>query len=303
MLETEIGAFHLAGIIPLNSQPMDFQFPWHDCLQPIAPNFLAIERAVLECATAGCNTIWIACPYGIQPLLRQRLGDTVQDPVWFSRAKYSRKPDTIKREIPIYYIPVHPKDQDKKDSIVWSILYGCLSLVKVCSKMSHWLVPNKYYVCFPNTVFPSQFVRKYREDIVKKRRFLISFNNKTMLDGELLSGTINNQDIKFLMKEFRNQATGLWDPNSPKRDGIYPTEKLSLDNRYSGRFLTIKDVFSKLLTEEDTKVMTVDWHYPIDSWDHLCLYLGSAERYEMKRPVRPLLKYKELKGIANESKQ
>ena len=55
--------FHLAGVVPVASQPLDFNFPWHDCCMPIAPNYLAVERAVVECAYAGCETIWIVCKF------------------------------------------------------------------------------------------------------------------------------------------------------------------------------------------------------------------------------------------------
>ena len=51
--------FHLAGIIPVAGQPLEFNMPWHDSLMPIAPDYLALERSVVECAYAGCETIWI----------------------------------------------------------------------------------------------------------------------------------------------------------------------------------------------------------------------------------------------------
>ena len=70
-------------------------------MTPIAPNFLAIERAVLECATAGCETIWIVCPSDMQPLLKYRLGEMVQDPVWISR-KFDVFPSESRKQIPIY---------------------------------------------------------------------------------------------------------------------------------------------------------------------------------------------------------
>ena len=76
---------HLAGIIPVAGQPLDFNFPWHDCLQPIGKNYLAIERSALECAFAGCDTIWIACNDDMQPLIKSRIGDYVQDPVYIFR--------------------------------------------------------------------------------------------------------------------------------------------------------------------------------------------------------------------------
>ena len=78
-------SLHLAGIVPVVTKSMNFQLDWHDCLMPIAPNFYAIERAVLECAYAGCNTIWIVANDDTTPLVRHRIGDFIQDPIWLKR--------------------------------------------------------------------------------------------------------------------------------------------------------------------------------------------------------------------------
>ena len=94
-------SFHLAGIIPVAGQPLDFNMPWHDCLMPIGKDYLAVERSVVECAYAGCETIWIVCRKSVQPLLRHRLGDWVQDPVWAYRSREYNKTAHEKR-IPIY---------------------------------------------------------------------------------------------------------------------------------------------------------------------------------------------------------
>ena len=126
-----INSFHLAGIVPISGERLDFNLPWHDCLQPIAQNFLAVERAVLECATAGCETIWIVCDSQMQPLIKYRLGEMVEDPVWVGR-KFDKFPSSSKKAIPIYYVEVHPKDQGKKESLVWSIIYGGKVAKKVC---------------------------------------------------------------------------------------------------------------------------------------------------------------------------
>ena len=72
---------HVVGIVPLVTEPMDFNLDWHDSLMPIAPNYYAVERAVLECAYAGCKTIWIVANDDTTPLIRHRLGDYIQDPV------------------------------------------------------------------------------------------------------------------------------------------------------------------------------------------------------------------------------
>ena len=59
-------AFHLAGIIPVAGHKKDFGFQWDNVLMPIAENYTAIERSVMECAYAGCETIWIVCQQSIE---------------------------------------------------------------------------------------------------------------------------------------------------------------------------------------------------------------------------------------------
>ena len=113
--------FNLAGIIPTAGQSLDFNFPWHDSLIPVGHNYLAVEKAVFDCAMAGCDTIWIVCPKDMQPLIRYRLGDYVVDP-WrfYHELHFSGKPKT--REISIYYVAALPKDADRRDCLAWSII-------------------------------------------------------------------------------------------------------------------------------------------------------------------------------------
>ena len=55
---------------------------WPDFMMPIAPNYTMIEAAIMECAWAGCETIWVCLYEDTAPLVRHRIGDFVQDPVW-----------------------------------------------------------------------------------------------------------------------------------------------------------------------------------------------------------------------------
>jgi len=89
-------SFHLAGIVPVAGQKLDFNFPWHDCLQPIGKNYLAVERAVLECAYAGCETIWVVCHNDMQPLIKHRLGEYVLDPVFYKEQGLALKENNMK---------------------------------------------------------------------------------------------------------------------------------------------------------------------------------------------------------------
>ena len=63
------------------------EWKWPDFMMPIAPNYTMIEAAIMECAWAGCETIWVCLYEDTAPLVRHRIGDFVQDPVWAWRSK------------------------------------------------------------------------------------------------------------------------------------------------------------------------------------------------------------------------
>ena len=78
---------HLAGVIPVSGIASDINSPVGPALLPISLNYLAIERAVTECAYAGCDTIWIVCDDDTTPLIRYALGDLVYDPIYVNRTR------------------------------------------------------------------------------------------------------------------------------------------------------------------------------------------------------------------------
>ena len=103
-------SFHLAGIVPCGGQPLDFGMEWPDFMMPIASNYTMIEAAIMECAWAGCETIWVCLYEDTAPLVRHRIGDFVQDPVWAYR-NHDPIPTARQKRIPIFYVPVHPKNR------------------------------------------------------------------------------------------------------------------------------------------------------------------------------------------------
>ena len=107
----DINSFHLAGVIPVAGQPLDFHFSWHDCMMPLSPNYLAIHHAVMECAWAGCETIWITCHSDMQPLIRHEVGEYVYDPVWYGRS-YEYRPSEVRKIIPTYILEQRKEYRD-----------------------------------------------------------------------------------------------------------------------------------------------------------------------------------------------
>ena len=289
----DLNSFHLAGIIPVAGQPLEFDFPWHDSLMPIAPNYLAIERAVLECASAGCETIWIVCPSEMQPLIKHRAGEAVQDPVWISR-KQDVFPSTSRKEIPIYYVEVHPKDQKKRDSLAWSILYGAKVSKKIGSALSQWVTPNKFYVSFPYGIYPSQHLRKYRSEISGRGNFFVlTDKGESVLDGKFVGFAFEADQLGTLIKYFWDIQTGKFDSSQPiseRRDGKFITKLLPTENRFSGRFFKIRDIFKKLDDSKQTFKVEMEWFYQISTWEEYCNYLSSEERKKMLCPKMKFLR-------------
>jgi len=286
-------AFHLAGIIPIDGQKSDFNLPWHSSLMPIAPDYLAVERAVVECAYAGCKTIWIVCSDDVEPLIRYRIGDYTKDPVCFNRSKYSTVPKNETREIPIFYVPTHPKDRGKRDCLSNSILHGALSAYHISNQISKWLKPKRYYVAFPYSVYSPEVLRPNRKDISSSRGFFLSYDGKTVRDGEYLGFTFDELEYKKYKKVIRD-GTGMYVAGQSYTNGRGPTKKLSIEERWSARNFTLEDVFGNASTE-NCKIIELNCYYNIDSWDNYCYYMGVEK--DMKRPSKHLISYSEFNEI------
>tara|TARA_Y100000310_G_scaffold88714_1_gene85780 strand:+ start:1585 stop:2472 length:888 start_codon:yes stop_codon:yes gene_type:complete len=291
-------SFHLSGIVPVAGFESDFNFPWHDCMQPIAPNYLAIEHAVIECAYAGCNTIWIVCNDDMQPLIRHRLGDFVQDPIWINRS-HEKFPKEHRKQIPIFYIPIHPKDYGKRDCYAWSILYGAVTAWRLSKVISKWIVPRKYYVSFPYGIYCPKVIREHRTTISSEKNFYLSYNGKTFQDGEYLGFSFGEEEYKQFRDIIRTGTgelvPGTFDFDKTKR------QYLPFEERYSARHFTLDKVFKDGIMSTAVGV-ELSWYYPIDNWENLTTFLGSEERKIIKRPHKAILSYKELNpmGVDNE---
>lgn len=294
--------FHLAGIIPVAGQPMDFNMPWHDCLMPIGHNYLAIERSIYECSVAGCETIWIVCHREMQPLLRERIGDWVHDVAFLpsSRKYWTPFPSEQERQIPIYYVPIHPKDRDRRDCLAWSVIYGSLRAFHVSKMISRWTVPDKYYVSFPWGTYPVGGLRKRRDLISCKNNFYIQYDGKTVRDGEYLGFTFGKEEFKAFRHVIRDEGTGHFKPGSYyTKEGGFVGEALPINERWSARNFPLDKVFG-CVTMDGSAVLDLPWYYRIDSWSNYHNYMSSPQSKLVKKPT--YIKYHEWSpvGVDNE---
>ncbi len=281
--------FHLAGIIPVHKNDFSFNFEWPDCLMPISSGLTAVERSVMECAWAGCETIWIVCNDDISPIIRHRIGEMVQDPVCLR--VLDTYPKSTRKPIPIFYVPIHPKHRDKVDWFGWSIIYAALTIFKISVKMSKWLVPARYYVSFPYSVYDPEMVREHRKSISSSRGFYLSYEGKTIKDGEKLGFTFDKDDFVKFRRVIRKQGTKLYKAPPP---GQIPKEKLPPRDRYSARHFTLQKVFGGANTD-NSSVVEVPWCYSLDNWEDYVRYISSAHKVD--RPDKLFLSYREWNNI------
>jgi hypothetical protein len=265
---------------------------------PLAPNYTAVERSVIECAYAGCETIWIVCNDDVSPLIRHRIGEYVYDPIWYGRV-FDPRPSESRKTIPIYYVPIHPKDRDKRDCLGWSVLHGAVTAFKIGAKISKWLTPNKYYVSFPYGVYEPELIRGYRKDISSQNPFYLSYEGNTIVDGEYLGFTFTGKDYVRFRRVIRSEGTGMWD-GSELIDGKYATKKLPIEKRYSARHFSLDKIFNCAILE-DAVVGELPWYHNVDSWEGYCAFIGSTHRGRIIRPTEFLIKYREFNPIGEDN--
>jgi hypothetical protein len=259
---------HLAGIIPIANNESFFDMPWHDCLMPITDDYLAIEKAVFDCALAGCDTIWIVGHMNTQPLIRKRLGEMTIDPltVYSNKELKFKRHDTdeTKKEIQIYYIPIHPKDRDRRDSIAYSVLYGADIAYKTCLNISKWATPDMFFCSFPYGIVAEEDIYEMRKFSNMKRNILMVNKGKTVKDGLMLPFTFLVNDFKRCKNHLNDYAVSVWE-NADNQSAELPTMHYS-----------IKDVFNSLDSSKAQLIESTFYH-EITSWDKYKQFLRSQD--------------------------
>lgn len=254
-MEESLKGRNLAGIIPITGREDKLNLPWSDCLQPLCDGVLAIERSVYECATIGCDSIWIICNDDTAPLIKKRLGDYVVNPEIYESWHFKRMPDLRIEYIPIYYVPVLQKDRNRKDTLGWSILHGALTAYIVHSKISKWVVPSSYFVSFPYGIYNMKSLKSVRGEIRAGNRIYGEFEGKTARDNMYLPFSFTPEDWLEFRRQLNENNTG-------------GDKSLPIEERWSAKHFTLDKIFKHDTIDIDKKVEIKDF-YTLDSWDEL----------------------------------
>lgn len=292
--------FHLAGIIPVAIKGLDFDMPWQDSLMPIAQNYLAIERSVYECAMAGCETIWIVCHKETTPLIRHKLGDYILDPTinYSILRQYYKRPGEHLKRVPIYYLPIHPKDRDIRDGLTWSIIYGYKKAYHISRNFSRWVTPSKFYVSFPYGVYSPSLIKPIRKCISSSKSvFLKTPQGLTAKDGEYVGFSFDTSEYSGYRRSFLNAENRRW-KNGKWENGKFSGEEIPKEERFNGDNISL-ETFLESANLSEKICFDLDWYHDISSWDKYCTFLGSEQRKNVRRP-RFGFKYNEYNPLATD---
>tara|TARA_Y100000310_G_scaffold134643_1_gene133569 strand:- start:6411 stop:7283 length:873 start_codon:yes stop_codon:yes gene_type:complete len=276
---------HVAGVIPLANLETEHALDVPSCMLPVNAGFTAIQKSVFECAMAGCQTIWIVANQDLAPIVRKSVGEWVYDPVYYKRTM-TKFYKNVRKEVPIYYVPISEQDRDRRDSYGWSVLHGVNSAWWVANKISKWLVPEKYFISFPMSAYDIYSIRSHRRQISdRKINFFLTHNGQTVKDNLPLSFTMKGEDFIKCRRKVNKLTTREFLP--PLEGDKYPSQKLPLEKRWSAKNFKFKTIFEEV-EEQNAVKKEIDWFYDLSRWEEYKSFLGSKNIIE--KPYEGLTK-------------
>mgnify|MGYP001268021417 FL=1 len=268
---------NMPAIIPVAGMNTEFGMEWDSSLIPVAPNYTALEATVYECLHAGCSSIWIVANDDVAPLLRHRLGEWATDIDSIQRGTYVRFGAEKHQEIPIYYVPIHPRHRGKIDNYAWSAIYGVNVAYWVMTKMGRWTQPHQYYISFPMGMMDPKEILKHRSKIRKNAPLYFSSDGKTVKDGLPLSFVLDPEEWRRAKRKIVTNSS-VW--KAPE-EGPYPTEKLPVEEQLISLGYDLADVFGE---GPDAPVQEIESFYDLTTWDEYVKFISSELGKKTKRP-------------------
>ena len=252
---------------------------------PVGQNITAIEAAIYECACAGCESIWITVDDNWMPLIKERIGDFILDPVWSYR-RHDPLPFESQKAIPIFLVPHFPRHINRRDSLGWGIINASIYAHKSTKRLSNFITPSMFYGTFVFGLYDPRYLIKIRTQISSNKKSFLRHNNKTVAEDLQLAFTFDWEDVKKIDAHLRKTTTGMY-----KQIGEYVPdnqdawlEKLPLSERYSAKNFKLSEVFSPLDTK-NACFFDVAWYNDISTWDEYKKFLSGEFRFRKPKEM------------------
>ena len=231
---------HIAGIIPVSKVDSDIDLVYHPSVLPIANNFYAVQRSIVECSYVGCKTIWIVCVESIGPLLKKLCGDFVLNLAQHQRSKFTNFPSENRTSIPIFYVPLSYKNMNKT-GIGVSVVEGVNASFTISDKLSKWVTPYRYYVSLPYGIYNPR-IKEAKSLVKQNESFCYTYKGESALTGK-------NMGFSFSVRQFKHCS--------------YLFKKINVKDNY-----TLDRVFNHDIMYENNCSIELEKYYDISSWDN-----------------------------------
>ena len=282
---------HMVGIVPIQSGPKNDGFPWPNALTPLYRNYTALHRSVLECAMAGCSSIWVITEKRHIPLLKAVVGNYVEDPILAQLPVEFQQNFTMK--VPIWYASVPAKDIGRRNCYGRSVLVGAEYANMLSKRLSDKAVPDKFYVSFPHSVYSPWILQKHRKKIkTAGNNFYITLEGKTIKDGAVAGFTFLQEDYERYRKDFKARDKGVWGYSGQGMKNLY---RKPIEERNTALKLTLDEVFRSATLEGATLVECVV-HNDISTWEGYAKYIAGRKWYRMPKKVK-YFKFNKMKDL------
>lgn len=267
----------MPAIIPVAGMNTEFGMEWDSSLIPVGINYTAMEATIYECLHIGCTSIWIVANDDIAPLLRHRIGEYATDIRSIEQGSFKRFGAEHHQEVPIYYVPIHPKHRNKVDNYAWSVIYGANVCFWIMRKFSRWTTPKKYYVSFPMGMLDPKELLKHRAAVRKEAPFYFSYKGKTIKDGLPISFVLDPEEWRRAKHTITTNSS-VW--KAPE-EGEMPTEMLPPEERLVSLSYGLEDVFGG--GPEGTQ-QEINNFYDLTTWEEYGKFISSELGKRTKRP-------------------
>jgi hypothetical protein len=179
-------------------------------------------------------------------------------------------------EVPLYYVPIHPKHRGKVDNYAWSVIYGANVAYWIHLKFSRWARPDQYYVSFPMGMMDPKEVLEHRSLLRKNPPFYFSYEGKTVKDGLPLSFVLDPEEWRRAKHVITTNAS-VW--RAPA-EGM-PTEKLPPEERLVSLNYGLGDVFGGA---SEGSIQEMKSFYDLTTWPGYVKFISSKLGERTKRP-------------------
>lgn len=281
---------NLVGIVPIQSGPKNDGFPWPNALTPLYRNYTALHRSILECAMAGCSSIWVITEKRHIPLLKAVVGSYVEDPI-LAQLPVEFK-ENFKMKVPIWYASLPARDIGRRDCYGRTILAGAEYAIKLAQRLSNKAVPDKFFVSFPHRVYSAWMLQNLRKKVKDaNKNFYFTIEGKTIKDGVDVGFTFFKEDFERFKKDFKARDKGIW----TSTDGMKGLHRKPKEERNTATRLTLDEVF-RSATLDDATLVECDKSNDISTWEGYAKYISTSKWYRMPKKVK-YFKFNKMKNL------